>query len=53
MSISKEVASQILDSIGGKNNIKNVYHCTERLRNNLVELARVDIEAWRLQNGRS
>lgn len=41
---SKQVALEILENIGGKNNIKNVYHCMTRLRFNLNDLNLINKE---------
>lgn len=51
MSTPKEVALQILENVGGKNNVKNVYHCMTRLRFNLVDLTRIDTEALKNIDG--
>lgn len=44
MNNSKQVASQILENIGGKKNINNVYHCMTRLRFNLNDIELVNAE---------
>lgn len=39
-----ETATGIIEQVGGKNNIKNLYHCMTRLRFSLVDFDKVDHE---------
>lgn len=40
----KEMSQQILKFVGGRENIKDAYHCITRLRLNVKDLNKVDIE---------
>lgn len=40
----KQTASQIIDAVGGKNNMKEMFHCVTRLRFYLKDSSVVDIE---------
>ena len=44
MDKSKQIASQVLELIGGKENISNVFHCMTRLRFDLKDKGLADLE---------
>lgn len=47
----KELAAQILDLVGGKENVNRVYHCQTRLRFSLADEGKADKEALEALNG--
>lgn len=47
----KNVATEILSKVGGKENIKDVTHCVTRLRFTLVDIKKVDEDAIKKING--
>lgn len=47
----KELASQILPLVGGKENVKNCYHCQTRLRFALVDEKKADTKALEALSG--
>lgn len=47
----KELASQILPLVGGKENVRNCYHCQTRLRFALVDEKKADTEALEALSG--
>lgn len=44
MSKEKEMAKEILDKVGGKDNLEKVIHCMTRVRMSIVDYTKVDIE---------
>lgn len=44
MSKEKEIAKEILDKVGGKDNLEKVIHCMTRVRMSIVDYTKVDIE---------
>lgn len=44
MSKEKEMAKEILDKVGGKENLEKVIHCMTRVRMSIVDYTKVDIE---------
>ncbi len=44
MSREKEMAKEILDKVGGKDNLEKVIHCMTRVRMSIVDYTKVDIE---------
>lgn len=47
----KEIATQVLEHIGGKENVSNVTHCVTRLRFNLKDDSKVSIEKLKKVKG--
>lgn len=48
---SKELAKQIIDAVGGKENVKTLGHCMTRLRFTLKDMSRADDEAAKKVKG--
>ena len=44
ISKKKEMAKEILDKVGGKDNLEKVIHCMTRVRMSIVDYTKVDIE---------
>lgn len=44
MSKEKEMAKEILDKVGGEDNLEKVIHCMTRVRMSIVDYTKVDIE---------
>lgn len=44
MSKEKEMAKEILDKVGGKDNLEKVIHCMTRVRMSIADYTKVDIE---------
>ena len=44
MNKNKEIASQVLELVGGKENVSNIFHCATRLRFNLKDNGLADLE---------
>lgn len=51
MASKKELAQQILELVGGAGNVKTATHCVTRLRLNLVDDAKADLEALKALDG--
>ncbi len=48
---SKKTAQQILQFIGGEQNINNLFHCMTRLRFNLKDIKNVDVASLKEVEG--
>lgn len=51
MSKKRELAAKVLELVGGADNVKAATHCVTRLRFNLVDDAKADLEALRQLDG--
>ncbi|MGL5428803.1 MAG: PTS transporter subunit EIIB, partial [Cetobacterium sp.] len=47
----QELGKLILENVGGKENISNVTHCATRLRFNLKECKKVDVDKIKVAKG--
>ena len=48
---AKKLAGQILKEVGGKENIKEMFHCVTRLRFYLKDKSKVDLEKIKALDG--
>ncbi len=48
---AKKLAGQILKEVGGKDNIKEMFHCVTRLRFYLKDRSKVDLEKVKALDG--
>lgn len=51
MADNKQIAADVLEAIGGRENVRSVQHCMTRLRFNLVDASVVDDEAVKAVRG--